>query len=116
MAAGLTVHRGSLLPLGLIARDVTGDVLWALMIAWCMGAIAPRCPLVFRSAVALTVCVAVELSQLVHTPSLDALRATTLGHLALGQGFDPRDLAAYSAGVALAALGEWIAVRLAKPH
>ncbi len=32
-------------------------------------------------------------------PTLDAWRATTLGHLVLGSGFDPRDLVAYALGV-----------------
>jgi hypothetical protein len=56
-----------------------------------------------RAAVALAICFAVEASQLVHTPALDALRATTPGRLVLGSGFDPRDLLAYAGGV-LAAL------------
>jgi hypothetical protein len=110
IVAGLVVHRGGI-PLGPVARDVTGDALWAAMIAWGLGAVAPRRPIVVRSAVALAVCVAVELSQLVHTPSLDVLRTTTLGHLVLGQGFDPRDLAAYTLGVAVASLLEWKALR-----
>jgi hypothetical protein len=50
-------------------------------------------------AVALTICWIVEFSQLVHAPWLDGWRATTLGHLVLGSGFDPRDLVAYGLGV-----------------
>ena len=49
--------------------------------------------LAWRAAVALAFCFAVEFSQLVHLPALDALRRTTAGHLALGSGFDPRDFA-----------------------
>ena len=41
------------------------------------------------------------MSQLYHTPTLDAIRATQAGQLVLGSGFDPRDLAAYVAS------GEW---------
>ena len=37
-----------------------------------------------------------------HTPSVDAIRATTVGHLILGSSFDPRDPAAYAGGVLLA--------------
>jgi len=102
---GLAVHFfGS----GLAAapRDVIGDVLWAAMIAWWIGAIAPRSPLRVRAIVAIGFCFAVELSQLYSTPSLDALRHTTIGLLTLGTGFDPRDLLAYATGVLIAALLE----------
>ncbi len=37
-----------------------------------------------------------------HYNALDAVRATMIGKLVLGSGFDPRDLVAYGAGVALA--------------
>ena len=105
IAVGLLVHlRGS--ALGPVARDVLGDALWAAMISWWMGAIIPRARLVVRSAAALAICAAVELSQLYHTPALDGVRATRIGHLILGSGFDARDLAAYGAGVTAAALLE----------
>jgi hypothetical protein len=42
----------------------------------------------------------VEVSQLWHAPALDAIRATDIGHLVLGSGFDLRDLLAYLLGVA----------------
>lgn len=105
IAVGLLVHRGGL-PLGTVARDVLGDALWAAMLAWWVGALAPGARLPVRSAWALAVCAGVELGQLLHAPPLDAVRRTTLGHLVLGSGFDPRDLAAYAAGVAAAALLE----------
>jgi hypothetical protein len=53
---------------------------------------------------ALGVAVLVELSQLVHTPWLDALRRTRAGALVLGQGFLWSDLACYAAGAAAAVL------------
>ena len=105
IAVGLLVHlRGA--ALGPAVRDVLGDALWAMMIAWWAGALAPSARLAARSAGAYAVCAGVELSQLYHTPTLDAVRATGVGHLVLGSGFDPRDLAAYAAGVAIAALLE----------
>jgi Protein of unknown function (DUF2809) len=97
--------------LGPVARDTLGDALWAMMIAWWAGVLAPRARLAMRCMAAYAVCAIVELSQLYHTPALDAVRATTLGHLLLGSGFDPRDLVSYAAGVALAALLEWTIVR-----
>ncbi len=105
ITAGLLVHlRGE--ALGSAARDMIGDALWAAMIAWWVGALVPRARLPSRSAAAYAICAVVEVSQLYHTPWLDALRATTVGHLVLGSGFDPRDLAAYAVGVAGAGLFE----------
>lgn len=105
IAAGLAVHLGGGgLPPAL--RDITGDALWAAMMAWWVGACFPRRRPLPRAALAYAVCVAVELSQRIHTPTLDAVRGTTLGHLVLGSGFDPRDVAAYLAGVVLALIIE----------
>ncbi len=105
ITAGLLVHvRGG--ALGSAARDVIGDALWAAMVAWWVGALVPNARLLSRSAAAYAICVVVEVSQLYHTPWLDALRATTMGHLVLGSGFDPRDLLAYALGVTGAALVE----------
>jgi hypothetical protein len=95
---GLVVHlRGGFLSPDL--RDILGDALWAAMVVWWISAAAPALRLPRRAAVALAFCFVVEFSQLVHVPWLDALRRTIAGHLALGSGFDPRDLAAYAAGV-----------------
>jgi hypothetical protein len=95
---GLFIHlHGDWLPPD--ARDMLGDALWAAMVTWIVLAIAPRTKLLICAALALAFCFAIELSQLHHSPGLDALRRTTAGHLVLGSGFDPRDLAAYSAGV-----------------
>jgi hypothetical protein len=110
---GLLVHfRGTVL--GPTARDVTGDALWAGMITWWVSALAPRTALAVRGAVAYVVCAAVEVSQLYHAAALDAVRATTVGHLVLGNGFDPRDLAAYAIGVAGAMLVD-LALRATAP-
>lgn len=101
IAVGLAVHlRGD--ALGPVARDVLGDALWAAMMAWGMGALLPRRPIAARGALALAICWAVEGSQRVHTPTLDAVRATRGGHLVLGSGWDPRDLVAYAGGVLVA--------------
>jgi hypothetical protein len=103
IAIGLLVHRGPI-PLPPAARDVLGDALWATMLYWWIGALAPAASGRARAAVAIAACGAVELGQLVRSPALDSVRATTLGHLVLGSDFDARDLVAYAAGVAAAAL------------
>ena len=55
---------------------------------------------------ALGVSFLVELSQLWHTPLLEALRSTTLGGLVLGYGFLWSDLACYAVGALLCAAAE----------
>lgn len=105
IGGGLLVHRrGGVL--GATAHDVLGDVLWGMMLAWWTGAFAPQVRLPLRTLLAYGVCVSVELSQLLHTPWLDAARASPLGHLVLGSDFDPRDLGAYAVGVLAAMLIE----------
>lgn len=109
---GLVVHLGG----GALApavRDVLGDALWAAMLTWWVGALLPARALRARAALALVGCFAVEASQLLHAPALDALRRTTLGHLVLGSDFDARDLLAYAAGV-LAAVAVELAWRRAR--
>ena len=114
IAVGLLVHlRGSWF--APIARDVLGDALWAALIAWCIGAVVPRAPLARRSVAAYAVCATVEVSQVYRAPALDAVRATRLGHLVLGSGFDARDLAAYAGGIAAAVLLEVALRRLRRP-
>jgi hypothetical protein len=110
LALGLLVHQaGSVLPPAV--QDILGDALWAMMIAWLVGAIIPRTPPWRRAAVAIAFAWAVELSQLLHAPWLDGWRRTTLGQLTLGTDFDPRDLAAYAVGVLAAVLLELALVR-----
>ncbi len=105
IALGLAVHfRGGALPPAV--RDVLGDALWAAMVTWGIAAVAPEIRLTRRVPIALAICFAVEFSQLLHWPALDAIRGTMAGHLVLGSDFDPRDLAAYAAGVLAAVVVE----------
>ena len=110
IAAGLALHfgGGALPP---VPRDMLGDALWAMMIFGWIGVLAPDARLSIRSSAALAICVAVELSQLYRDPWLDEIRRTTIGHLVLGSGFDPRDFVAYAAGVLAAALIEIAVMR-----
>jgi hypothetical protein len=90
-----------------------GDALYATMMFWLFGLVAPRATTPRIALAALAVCVAIELSQLYRAPWLDAIRATTPGHLVLGQGFHALDLACYGIGVGLAATLELGARRAA---
>ena len=105
IGAGLAVHfRGD--AMSDAARDIVGDALWAMMIVWLLGAIAPQSVTITRGVIALAISFAVELSQLIHTPVFDSVRHSTIGHLVLGSGFDVQDLASYSLGVIAAVLIE----------
>ena len=57
---------------------------------------------------ALGVSFLIELTQLWHPPFLEALRATTLGGLALGYGFLWSDLVCYTVGACVCAAAETI--------
>ena len=110
IATGLWINqRASGLPPAV--RDVLGDALWAMMVVWALGVLAPSVRLRVRALAALGIAFAVEVSQLAHAPVLDWARQTTLGRLALGTGFDPRDFVAYSGGVVAALLAETAASR-----
>lgn len=110
VGAGLLVHLHGT-ALSPTARDITGDALWAMMIYWLTGIVAPGSPIAVRAAAAIGVCTAVELSQMIDAPWLERIRGTRIGHLMLGSDFDARDLLAYAAGVAVAAIGERIVGR-----
>jgi len=87
-----------------------GDALYATMVFFGIGFVAPRIRTSTAAAIALAFCAAIECSQRIHTPWLDAVRDTLPGHLVLGQGFHALDLACYALGVALGAALE-LAVR-----
>lgn len=78
-----------------------GDVLWAAMVLFGLAWMLPKTHLKQLGGLALAVCFAVEFSQLVHVPWLDALRRTTVGGLLLGRAFLWSDLMCYVGGVAL---------------
>lgn len=86
---------------GLLAEH-TGDALYAtaayLLFALCW----PRARVGWLATLAFAFAAAIELSQLLTWPWLGAFRATRLGALLLGQGFQLVDLFAYLAGAGLA--------------
>lgn len=105
IVVGLAVH--SLAPAG-DARDIAGDALWAMMMFWWVTALWPAARSGARALAALAISWAVEFSQLSHAAWLEQARATRLGPLVLGTGFDPRDLVSYAVGIAVV---WWIARR-----
>lgn len=101
VGAGLASRRYPwLLPAGL--GSYPGDALWAVLVLLAIAFLRPGIGSGKLALGALGVAWLVELSQLYQAPWINAVRATTPGHLVLGQGFDGIDLLAYAAGVATA--------------
>lgn len=99
----LTVLVGLASRIFLLLGPAPGDVLYATLLYWGVRFLAPMRPRRYAMAAALALSVGVELSQLLHTPWLDALRTTRLGGWVLGHGFLWGDLACYVLGVGLGA-------------
>jgi len=78
-----------------------GDALWALMVFFGWGVVLPTARTWRLAGYAALTSYAVEFSQLYQAPWINAIRATTCGHLVLGSKFQWMDLLAYSAGIVL---------------
>ncbi|QWH17984.1 DUF2809 domain-containing protein [Bacillus mycoides] len=85
-----------------------GDALWALMIFIGFGFLFPKIETRKLAFISLIFCYGIEISQLYHAEWIDSIRATTLGGLVLGYGFLWSDLVAYTIGVGVGMLGEFI--------
>lgn len=83
-----------------------GDTLWSLMVYWILRLSFPENKTPTSALAALLFSFAIELSQICHTPWLDAIRATRLGGLVLGFGFLWSDLICYTTGVAVGILSD----------
>jgi hypothetical protein len=94
IALGLLLH-SSAWELPRVVRDKLGDGLWASMVVWCVGVLAPRAPVWSRASRRW------RSAGRWREPALSRARrpgrcGTTLGRLVLGSGFDAGDLVAYS--------------------
>ena len=76
----------------MVARKNAGDALYATMVFFGFGFLAPRAKTSAVALAATTFCFAIELTQRYRAPWIDAVRATTPGRLVLGQGFLAFDL------------------------
>ncbi len=96
-----------LIALGLLSRKISvippyvGDALWAMVMYCCWRILLIRKEAVLSAIIALSAAFLIELSQLLRWQWLVDLRATTLGHLLLGQGFLWSDLLAYTVGIGI---------------
>ena len=84
-----------------------GDALWTVMVFLGLGVAWPQASTWRLALWALAISFAVEVSQLSHAPWLLAIRATTLGRLALGTTFAWPDMGSYVVGAVVSGVGEW---------
>lgn len=79
-----------------------GDVLWAAMVVWIVALLRPAAAPRTLGLTAFTFAASIEASQLYQAPWINAVRATRVGALTLGQGFLWSDILCYALGVTLA--------------
>ncbi|HDR3649284.1 DUF2809 domain-containing protein [Bacillus sp. SM-B1] len=94
-----------------LLNDYLGDALWALMIFIGFGFLFPKIETKKLAFISLMFCYGIEVSQLYHAEWIDSIRATTLGGLVLGYGFLWNDLIAYTIGVGVGFVFEFILQR-----
>ena len=85
-----------------------GDALWALMIYLYVAIIFKTLSIKRVAISSLLFCYLIELSQLYHDSWIDQIRNTRLGGLVLGFGFLWSDILAYTMGVGIGMLMEWM--------
>ena len=100
IAIGLASRRGYV-PLPAVLGNYPGDALWAWVVLLCVAWVRPSIARAQLASWSLVIAFAIEFLQLYQAPWMQALRANKLAYLVLGNGFDPLDLVAYAAGIAL---------------
>ncbi|MFZ4398848.1 MAG: DUF2809 domain-containing protein [Bacteroidales bacterium] len=89
-----------------------GDTLWALMIFLMFGFVFKSTDSKWITFAALLFSYCIEISQLYHSPWIDAIRSNTLGGLILGFGFLRSDLICYTVGIGIGYFMEIIFLKL----
>ena len=100
IAVGLASRRG-LVQFPAVLGNYPGDALWAWVVLLCVAWVRPAITRGRLVGVSLVIAFAIEFLQLYQAPWIQAVRANKLAYLVLGNGFDPLDLVAYAAGIAL---------------
>ena len=93
-----------------------GDALWTLAVFLGFAFLLPRGRTGTLALLALGMSFAVEFSQLVSHPMLDAIRDDRLGALVLGRGFLWIDLVRYAVGTLLGVALDALLLRRKIPH
>lgn len=76
-----------------------GDFLWAFMMFFIIAIIFRNSSTLKILVTALVYCYLIEISQIYHSPWIDNIRGTIVGHLILGRGFLWSDLLLYTIGI-----------------
>ena len=79
-----------------------GDVLYATLIYWLIGLLAPTLSTLRTATIAILFCFGIEFLKFCTVPWLVAARQSIAGALVLGHGFHVSNLVCYTLGVALA--------------
>lgn len=113
LLAGLASrHFSSVLPKWV--HSYSGDMLWALMVFLMAGFIFNRKDSLWIAIFALVFSFCIEISQLYHSPWIDAVRANRLGGLILGFGFLWSDLICYTVGIGVGFLTETVIIKMVR--
>lgn len=105
LAVAVTIGAGLGSRIVALPKEI-GDGLYATMVFLAFAGTARRATALHLAIAATAFCFAIELSQLYHAPWIDDIRATTMGHLVLGQAFGWIDLVCYVAGVGVGVAGD----------
>ena len=100
------------LPAPELLRDATGGAAYVVAASLAVLLLQPRLTAPAAAILGLAITCAVEFSQLISLPWLDAIRATRLGRLALGTTFSWYDFGPYVVGALLA----WLVIRVLPRH
>jgi hypothetical protein len=106
---GLASRRFQLFPTCL--GKYPGDALWAVMVFLGWAFVKPSASTLRLVVLALVTSYVDEFSQIYQAPWINSIRSTTLGHLVLGSTFSWRDICAYTVGVGIAAILDWVAAQ-----
>ncbi|MEZ4590823.1 MAG: DUF2809 domain-containing protein [Chloroflexota bacterium] len=107
MLVGL-FSRSDIVPMPQFVFLYVGDGIWALLVFWLACFLRPDWPLKYRVAAALAFAYAIEFSQFYQADWLNQIRQTRLGGLVLGFSFLPSDLVAYTIGIAVGTLLDYL--------
>jgi hypothetical protein len=81
-----------------------GDFLWAFMMFFIFAILLRGKSTLQIIAISLAYCYLIEISQIYHSPWIDYIRQSTVGHLILGRGFLWSDLISYTIGILAASV------------
>jgi hypothetical protein len=113
IGAGLLV-RSPLLGLPHAVAKYSGSIIWGGMVYAAIACLQPGRGVLRTAIAASLLAISIEFSQLWHTPTLDAVRSTTIGVLLIGQFFSWWDIVAYLFGIAAICLFDKVALRPAR--